>query len=97
MVELRLKLVAEAIKQKDKHMANGNGSKWIRWGIGLLITIFLFIGTNVVANDKASRKRDTDLKDTHDKDMRLIENKLHKNQLEMIKTLTRIETKISSV
>ena len=44
-------------------MTNGNGTKWSIWMAGIIATLLIgavtTLATNVVANDKAARDRDT--------------------------------------
>ena len=50
-------------KEREVMTINGNGKqRWIFWLVGtittILITLFLFMGKSVIANDQLSRARD---------------------------------------
>ena len=50
-------------KEREAMTINGNGKqRWIFWLVGtittILITLFLFMGKSVIANDQLSRARD---------------------------------------
>lgn len=62
-------------------MADTNGRNlWLRWTAGIITTLFItaltFIGTNVVANDNASRDRDTTIKAEAVEQERRLETKI---------------------
>jgi len=53
-------------KEREVMTINGNGKqRWIFWLVGtittILITLFLFMGKAVIANDQLSRARDKDV------------------------------------
>ena len=53
-------------KEREAMITNGNGKqRWIFWLVGtittILITLFLFMGKAVIANDQLSRTRDKDV------------------------------------
>ena len=67
-------------------MAESNGGKWqlAFWVItGFFVIVSSFIGNAVIANDTASRQRDTFITET-----------VNENQMEIVQRLARIETKI---
>ena len=66
-------------KEREAMTTNGNGKqRWIFWLVGtittILITLFLFMGKSVRANDQLSRARDKDVA----KEARLERNELRK-------------------
>ena len=69
-------------------MADKNGkNRWLHWTVGvifLLLTTWLSgLTNNVIANDKASRDRDS-----------CIVESISNNQIDIVQRLTRIETKL---
>jgi hypothetical protein len=75
-------------------MIDSNNSYWTRWLVGILWAIifgaFVTLGNNVIANDKASRQRDDEMKD---KLVSMCEKQQECNNQILIK-LAKIETDI---
>jgi len=70
-------------------MSDNNGyvrSSMFKWIVGIVITILLFMGGNVIANDQASRQRDEDLQKC-----------LHSYIIPMKESIARIETKLNEL
>ena len=85
-------------------MANGNRT-WTIWLAGIVATIFLtalsFLGSNVIANDKAARDRDSNIEAKIYNTERRIENHISEiietqsdNHTEVLIVLERLATKI---
>ena len=92
-------------------MANGNGNgAWVKWALGIIVLALSTTVSYVVANDSFSRSRDTVesekrelLKneiiriDTNQVTVIKKVDKILDNQDSMVKTLTRLETKIEKL
>lgn len=87
---------------------NGNNNEWTKWLVGtlwgVLVTVILFMGNVVNANDKIHSKKYDDMgvkvqkveKDSIDRDM-TIKDCLSDMKNEIVQRLTRIETKVERI
>lgn len=71
-----------------------NDGKWI---IGLMITGFGFLGSNVIANDRIRSNGDKDLRDSIGSVQIILMQEINGNQQEILQRLTAIETKIRAI
>ena len=93
-------------KEREVMTINGNGKqRWIFWLVGtittILITLFLFMGKSVIANDQLSRARDKDVaKEARDERNELrkeVKNDLKDMKHEILAAITELKDDIKAI